>query len=48
MEFGENNVLWQKYIDIYKFWGVAGGIHGPLYNCFIKKKTEKVQEHDLY
>ena len=30
--FGENNALVRKYIDIYKFWGLAGGgLHGPPY-----------------
>ena len=50
MRFGENNVLCSKYIDIYEFWGVRGGdVRIPLYNfCLLFKKTEKVQEHDLY
>ena len=37
MRFGEN-VLCQKYIEIYEFQGVWERL----------KKTEKVQEHDLY
>ena len=49
MRFGENNVLCSKYIDIYEFREVRGGrsystIH---FLSIIKKKTEKVQEHDL-
>ena len=48
MRFGKN-VLGPKYIDIYKFWGVQGDVHIPLYIfCLLFKKTEKVQEHDLY
>ena len=27
MRFGENNVLCPKYIDIYEFWGVQGGMY---------------------
>ena len=48
MRFGENNVLCPKYIDIYDFWGVWGGVGGRTYSTihflFIIKKTEK----DLY
>ena len=49
MRFAENNVLFPKYIDIYEFWRVRGDVYGPLYIfCLLFKKTEKVQEHDLY
>ena len=49
MRFGENNVLCPKYIDINEFQGVWGDIHGPPYIfCLLFKKTEKVQELDLY
>ena len=50
MRFGENIVLGPKYIDIYEFrGGTEGDVHGPLYIfCLLFKKTEKVQEHDLY
>ena len=50
MGFGNNNLLWPKYIDVYKFWGWRGeGVHGPP-NMFglLFQKTEKVQEDDLY
>ena len=49
MRFGENNVLCSKYIDTYEIWGVQRG--RTLYTvhfCLLFKKTEKVQEHDLY
>ena len=40
--FGENNVLWPKYIDIYKFRGWQGSVHGPPYIfLFIIKKNGK-------
>ena len=48
MRFGENNVLCPKYNDIiilYEFWG---GTYSTVHFSFIIKKTEKVQEHDLY
>ena len=50
MGFGENNILLQKHIDIiYKFRVWLGGLHGPPYIFrLLFKKTEKVQEHDLY
>ena len=50
MRFGENNVLCPKYIDIYEFWGVRGGtyIFHRTFFVYYKKKTEKVEEHDLY
>ena len=50
MRFGQNNILCPKYIDIYEFEGYGGGgIHIPLYIfSLLFKKTEKVQEHDLY
>ena len=49
MRFDENNVLCPKYIDIYEFRGVWGGVHCPPYIfCLLFKKTEKVQKHDLY
>ena len=49
MRFGENNVLCPKYIDIYEFRGLRVDIHFPPYIfCLLFKKTEKVQEHDLY
>ena len=49
MRFGENNILCQKYIDIYEFWGYGGDAHIPPYIfCLLFKKTEKVQEHDLH
>ena len=39
-----------KYIDIYEFrGGNVVDVHGPPYIfCLLFKKTEKVQEHDLY
>ena len=49
MRFGENNVLCRKYINIYEFLGVEGDVHIPPYIFFLLfKKTEKVQDHDLY
>ena len=51
MRFGENNVLCPKYIDIYEFRGYGEGGHkySTVHFLFIiKKKTEKVQQHDLY
>ena len=51
MRFGENNVLCPKYINIYEFWGVWGGgayIFHRTFFVYYLKKTEKVQEHDLY
>ena len=50
MRFSENNVLCQKYIDMYEFWRVRGGrtyftVH---FFLLLKKKTQKVQENDLY
>ena len=45
MRFGENNALGLKYIDIYKFQGLAvgGGLHSSPYN-FCVYKMEKVHE----
>ena len=52
MRFGENNVLWSKYIDTYEFRRVWGGMYMVrppyIYCLLLKKNTEKVQEHDLY
>ena len=49
MRFSENNVLCPKYIDIYEFHGVWEDKHIPQYIfCLLFKKTEKMQEHDLY
>ena len=50
MRFCENYVLCPKYIDIYEFGGVWGGCtYSTVHFLFIiQKKTEKVQEHDLY
>ena len=50
MRFGENNVLCPKYIYIYEFWRVRDGrTYFTIHFLFIIfKKTEKVQEHDLY
>ena len=50
MRFGENNVLCPKYIDIYEFrGGTEGDVQRPPYIfCLLFKKTEEVQEHDLY
>ena len=47
MRFGENNVIGPKYIDIYMHFGGDGG-DPPFTFCLLFKKTEKVQEHDLY
>ena len=50
MRFGENNVLCPIYINIYKFQGVQGGgkqIPAYIFSLLLKK-TEKLQEHDLY
>ena len=48
MRFLEN-VFFLKHIDIYEFWGVRGGrTYSTVHFLFIIKKTEKVQEHDLY
>ena len=47
----DDNVLWIKYIDIYKLiLGAAGGGEpGPPYIfCLLFKKTEIVQEPYLY
>ena len=44
MRFGVN-VLCSKYIDIYEFLRVRSTVH---FLFIIKKKMEKVQEHDLY
>ena len=42
MRFGENNVLCPKDIDIYKFWGGQGDVHGPPYIfLFITLKNGK-------
>ena len=49
MIFAENNVLCQKYIDIYEFrevWGVH--TYSTVHFLFIILKTEKVQYQDLY
>ena len=49
MRFIENNVLGPKYIYIYKFWGVRRGrTYSMDIFCLLFKKTEKVQEHDIY
>ena len=51
MIVGKNNVLCPKHIDIYEFRGGMRGmdVHCPLYIFYLLfKKTEKVQEHDLY
>ena len=50
MRFGKNNVLCSKFIDLYEFWGVRGrDIHiKPNIFCLLLKKSEKVQEQDLY
>ena len=49
MKFGENNVLCLKYINIYEFLGVGGDVHIPPYIfSLLFKKTEKVQDYDLY
>ena len=49
LRFGVNNVLGSKYIDIYQFRGLEGGLHGsPNIFCLLFIKTEKVQELDLY
>ena len=50
MRFGDNNVLCVKYINIYEFRGVRGGrTYTTVHFLFIiKKKTKKVQEHDIY
>ena len=49
MRFGKNNVLCPIYINIYEFWGVWGGCTwSTVHFLCILKKTEKVQEHDLY
>ena len=47
MRFGEN-ISGQKYIDIYKFWGLAGGNMVHLTFFLLFRKTEKIQEHDLH
>ena len=49
MRFGENNVLCPKYINIYEFWRVRGGhTYSTVHFLFIIRKTEKIQERDLY
>ena len=49
MRFGENNVLYPKYIDIMNFRGYGGDVHIPPYSfCLLFKKTVKEQEHGLY
>ena len=52
MRFCETNVSRPKYINIYEFWGVRGvRIYSIVHFWFIIllfKKTEKIQEHDLY
>ena len=50
MRFGESNVLGSKYIDIYKFRGLAWGDHMVHLSFFVyySWKMEKVQEHDVY
>ena len=46
MEFGEKNVLWPKYIDIYNFRG--GGVHVlDTFYIFCLLFNEKVQDYDL-
>ena len=43
IRFGENNVLGTIYIDIYKFGGGRGEVHGPPHIVFLLFiKTEKV------
>ena len=43
-------IFYVQYISIYiHFGGDGGDVHGPPYIFLvIIKKTEKVQEHDLY
>ena len=51
MRFGEHNVLCPKYVDVYQFrwvWGLGGRTWSTVHFLFILKKTEKVQEQDLY
>ena len=49
IRFGENNVLCQKYIDIYEFLGVWGDVLIPPYIfCLLLKKIEKTLEYYLY
>ena len=49
MRFGKNNVICQKYINIYEFLGVWGGhTNSTVRFLIIIKKAEKVQEHDLH
>ena len=49
MRFGENIVLGPKYIDIYEFRKEGRDVPGPPYIFYLLfKKTEEVQEHDLY
>ena len=49
MRFGENNVLYSKYIDIYEFKRVWGRHTGStVHFLFIIKKNGKIQEQDLY
>ena len=50
MRFSENNILGQKYIDIYQFQGLVGGryIVHLIFLFIIHKDEKKVQEHDLY
>ena len=49
MRFGKNIVWGPKYIDIYEFRGCTeeGGCTWSTVH-FLFKKTDKVQEHDLY
>ena len=40
--FGDNNVLWPKYIDTYQFWGVAGAykVHLTFFVYYSKKRKK--------
>ena len=42
MRFGENNVLFPKYINIYEFWGVRGRhTYSTIHFLFIIQKNGK-------
>ena len=49
IRLGKNNALGTIYIDIFQFWGRAGGhmVHLTFF-CLLFMKTEKLQEHDQY
>ena len=49
IRFGENNVFWPIYINMYQFPGLeGGGINGsPCIYRLLFIKVEKLQEHDL-